>query len=585
MSRRDRITVVGTSVAGAVVGALVIWALTRPAPPEPPPTHALSITVPADRQALEWAIAPDGETLVFVAIADGRARLYHRPLDRFTSEPIAGTAGATQPFFSPDGADIAFFADGRLKRVAVRGGVAAEITVIAGAPAGGSWGPDDRIVFGVLDGGGLRTVAAGGGTVESLTTLDDTTEEVAHGWPRHFADGRRLVFTTATPNGDPRLVILDVETGARQRLVPADGGGQIMGPHTIVYSRRGDAFALHLDPADSSAVGGPRPLFDGVRGSAAGYRRLGRTTLAATEDGTLVYTPESAVGAGDNLLVWVDRQGAAEPVDGVDGPHQVPRLSNDGALIAFARRSDVLARDLWVYDIDAAERRQLTRQTGDNHSPRWSDRTGYLTFASSRGGPQRIYRLDVSGHPELSGPAAAEVVLDGDGHTPGGWSADTLYFHQTGSRSRDIWRWRNGNGEPLIATDADERAPTASPDGRWLAFVSDTTGGDHVYIQPLPAGTPIRVSTGGGSEPVWSRDGSELFFRRGHELRTQPFDDDGPAPPARRLFEGVFLTDPGGSQAAYDVHPDGRFLMLRPATAAAELRIMTGLRTAPPAER
>ena len=584
MSPTGRITIVGASVAGALVGALVVWALTRPGPPEPPPTRALSITLPTDRQPFEWAIAPDGETLVFVAIAEGRARLYHRPLDRFAAEPIAGTEGATQPFFSPDGVDVAFFADGRLKRVPVSGGDATAIAPTSGIPVGGSWGPDDRIVFGVLDGGGLRAVAAGGGAVQPLTTLDDTMGELAHGWPHHFTDGRRLLFTSATPNRDPRLVLLDMESGERQQLVPADGGGQVLGPRTIVYSRHGEAFALQLDPADHSPLGGPRPLFDGVRGSAAGHRQLGRTTLAATEEGTLVYTPESRVGAADNLLVWVDRQDEAEPLDGVGAPHQVPRLSSDGSLVAFARRSNVLARDLWVYDIDAAARRQLTRRTGDNHSPRWSEDVRALTFASSRGGPQRIYRLDLSARLDTSDPDVAEVLVDGDGRTPGGWSADTLYFHQLGDRSRDIWRWRTGHSEPLVATDADERAPTASPSGRWLAFVSDTAGGDDVYVQPLPTGTPIRISTGGGSEPVWSRDGVELFFRHGRELWSQPFDGDGPAGPSRRLFDGGFLTDPGGSQSAYDVHSDGRFLMLRPASAATELRIVTGLRTGPPAE-
>jgi Tol biopolymer transport system component len=590
MSTTARLTIVGVSVASAAVGAVVTWVLTRPAPPTPPPTRALAITLRADRQALEWTIAPDGGTLVYVAIAEGRARLYRRPLDRFASEPIAGTDGATQPFFSPDSAEVAFFADGRLKRVALSGSEAIEIALMSGAPVGGSWGPDGRIVFGVLDGEGLRVVGAGGGTIESLTTLDDTTGERAHGWPRHFADGRRLVFTTATPNRDPRLVLLDVESGERQRLVLADGGGQVVGPDTIVYSRRGEAFALQLDPDDRSPRGGPRPLFDGVRGSAAGHRQLGRTTLAATGGGTLVYTPEARVGAADNLLVWVDRQGDAEPVDGVAGPHQVPRLSSDGTLIAFARRSDVLTRDLWVHDIDAAERRQVTRHTGDNHSPRWSVHGRALTFASSRGGPQRLYRLDLSvrldlsTRPDPSDRDRAEVLLDGDGRTPGGWSADTLYFHQIGARSRDVWRWRNGLGEPVVATDADERSPTVSPDGEWLAFVSDTAGGDDIYVQPLPAGTPVRVSAGGGSEPVWSRDGAELFFRHGRGLWTLPFDADGPAGPSRRLFDGGFLTDPGGSQAAYDVDADGRFLMLRPAVLATEVRIVTGLRIEPRTE-
>ena len=430
-------------------------------------------------------------------------------------------------------------------------------------------------MFGLLDGGGLRSVAAGGGTPDPLTTLDDTAQELAHGWPQLFADGRHVLFTVATPDRDPRLVLLELESGERQRLVPADGGGQVVGPDTIVYTRRGELFVLELDLENRSLLGGPRPFLDGVRGSAAGYGQLGQSTLAAARSGSLVYAPGSRSMA-DNLLVWVDRQGRSAPLDGVVAAHQVPRLSTDGSLVAFARRSDVLSRDLWVYDVDAAERRQLTRHAGDNHSPRWSDRGRTLTFASSRDGPQRIYRLDVSA------PSGVEALLAGDARTPGGWSGDTLYFHETDDRTGNIWRWRHGEIEPLIATDADERSPTVSPDGRWLAFASDADGGDGVYVQQLPEGAPERISTNSGSEPVWSRDGAELFFRHGRELWAQPFDGDGPAGPSRRLFDGAFVIDPGGSQAAYDVHPDGRFLMLRLAARRDELRLVTNWRSLVP---
>ena len=208
------------------------------------------------------------------------------------------------------------------------------------------------------------------------------------------------------------------------------------------------------------------------------------------------------------------RQGRVTSLDAVAAPHQPPRMSPDDAQIIMAVSSDFFTRDLWLYDIVTMQRRQLTRDAGDNHSPLWSRDGRQVAFASNRGGPQRIYGLHVTSENR------AETVVFGDARTPGSWAPDgrALFFHETHpGRARDIWLWSADDTEStrLIATDTNERGPAISPNRRWLAYVSDDQAGDQIYIRRYPfEGDPHRVSPAGGAEPVWSRDGSELFYRR-----------------------------------------------------------------------
>jgi Tol biopolymer transport system component len=239
---------------------------------------------------------------------------------------------------------------------------------------------------------------------------------------------------------------------------------------------------------------------------------------------------ERSQGPASNMLVWVDRRGASVDVDTVAARHQSPRLSPDGSQIAMTIRSGLFTRDLWIQDVQTGQRRQLTADEGDK-AP--------------------------------------------DGRT--------LFFHESyPDRGRDIWEWSidasgNGTGALLLATAGNERNPAISPDGRWLAYVSDGEDGDQVYLRRYPGDAGKQVSLTGGSEPVWSRDGSELFYRRGRDLFSVavPEDSDEPGQP-RHLFAGRFLSDPGGNVPSYDVGPDGsRFLMLRPTERATTLQVLS----------
>ena len=457
----------------------------------------------------------------------------------------------------------------------------ATVCRLGGEPAGGAWAPGgDRapagtIVFGGPGGSGLQEVPAGGGDPVALTTVDEDAEETAHGWP-HVIGPRHVLYTVGRRGRDPRLALLDRETGESRALPLADGGGHFVAPSAVVFARRGEIFAAAVDLEADGRRGSPspRPVLRGVAGRAVGDRGLGRSRLAAARDGTLVFVPPAAAG-GDSRLVRVEPDGRFEALDDVAARHQTPRVAPDGRRVAFSATTAILRRDLWLLDLGRGTRQQLTRDAGDNHSPLWTRDGEALAFASSRTGLQRVFRLRPQNE-EVAGP-----LFGGDLRTPGSWSPDgrRLAFHEVhADRMRDIWTWRRG-GEPVpwLATAANERAPAFSPDGRWLAYVSDAErgGGDQVYVQAaddVAAGAALRVSPAGGTEPVWARSGATLFYRRGRGLQRVAIRDDGSGRPAaagpEHLFDGAFLADPLGNLPAYDVADDGsRFVMLRPGRA------------------
>ena len=578
---------------GAVIGGLAVWVAGRPPAPEPWPIIRFDISAPADHEMLELALAPDGRGVAFVAYAasgGGRPQLFYRALHEPNAVAVPGTDGARSPFFSPDGRSIAFFADDALRRVSLDDGAHAVVCDAPSGSAGGAWSADGTIIFAPLQGRGLLRVPADGGTPEPLTTPDLARQEMEHGWPTWLPDGTGILFTVARRDRDARLAIWSAEEDAWTHLLPANGRPRYAAAGQLVYVLNGELLAAPFDAETLETSGTPTTVLGGIGGSVTGFSGLGDARFDLSRTGTLVYLPPSPP---DNVLVWVDRTGRATPAapEPIADRHRTPRLSPDETRLAVVTRTGLLGHELWLRTLSDGARARLTTGGSDNRSPAWMPPDGRrLSFASNRLGPQNIFVVDPpADDDDADDNDARRLFASPRPQNPGAWSPDgrRLAYYEVTESGRDVWVWSpDAEAVPVAATPSDERSPAWSPDGRWLAYVSNDAGMDmdmdmdEVYVQPYPpTGNRWRISTAGGREPVWSRDGRELFFRRDAEMlaagvtvRDGALEVETPT----RLFERPFDLDPGGHLPNYDVASDGRFLMLQRAERPRAVRVVLG---------
>ena len=561
--------------AAVLISTLVVWRMTHPALSPPSPPVRLTLGLPKDVRVRELSLSPDGTQLAYTAELDGPPQLYLRSLDRFDSVSLKGTTGAHTPFFSPDGRWLAFFAAGKLRKVPVQGGSVQDVCDAPIDSAGGTWGVDDQIVFAPLDGRGLVRVPANGGLPESLTKIDAPAGEISHGWPHLLPSQTGVLFTIARKNRDPRIAVLRPTDTAPRLLLPVNGPVHYASSGHLVYSFSGQLFAMQFDLSTLRARGTFATIARDVAGSPRGFDALGFSIFAVSLNGVLAYLP----GTQDdppNQLVWVDRTGKSSFLSDVVARHQTPRLSPDGARVAVVARDGLFSRDVWIEDVASHRRIKLTTDGSANHSPVWSPDGRELAFASNRSGSQNMYVRQMT-------PAHDEVrpLSSGDGtYNPTSWrQRRTLAFYEVNpATGRDIWlRLEDGRQRPLIVTPANERSPVLSPDGQWLAYTSDTSGTDQIYVESIADRKAGRVSAGGGGEPMWSRDGHELFYRSADQMMVVPIltSPSFRVAPATRLFERTYERDPGDNLANYDVAPDGRhFLMLQRSDPPSDIRII-----------
>jgi hypothetical protein len=511
--------------------------------------------------------------------------LYRRALDRFETEPIPGTEGAHSPFFSPDSQWVGFFADGMLRRIRADGTGAAEN--VCEAPidsAGGAWSDDGTIVFAPLHGKGLVKVAATGGDSQPLTQPDLKAGEIAHGWPQALPNGRGVLFTVSRPLRDSLMAVLEPDGSTHRLSLPMTGQARYVSAGYLVYGLLGDLLAVPFDLEQLRIRAGPFTVARELR-SSGGFGGLERTWFGVSGAGSLVYVG-GLVNDPSTTLVWVDRQGRATPFSATPGPYQTPRLSPDGKRLAVAIRSGYVTRDIWILDIGRGTRARLSMEGGDNLSPVWAPDGRRLTFASNKSGSQNVYLM-----PLEAGAAPTLLLAGGAAHNPSSWSRDGRVlagYDADPIRGRDVWLLDEaGQVNPVVATEANERSPSLSPDGGWMAYVSDESGGDEVYVRPIERGeTARRVSVGGGTEPVWSRGGRELFYRQSDRMMVVAVTVDPPLGFSlpQQLFERRYALDPGGNLPNYDVSPDGqRFVMLQSAEHPSEIRVVLNWLTEAPA--
>jgi Tol biopolymer transport system component len=542
----------------AVVAAVSAAALfVRSAAPPLLPQY-IDLALPAgDRIENRWgrsvAISPDGRQIVYKAVRGGRVQLFLRSLDDFETKPLSGTEGAVAPMFSPDGKSIAFFAGGRLQRIDAAGSAPPIVMCecgVAGVEAGASWAPDGQIVFDAGSSGFTVIDAAGRAAARQIAT--SKPDEFSRS-PHWLPGSRAILFHTlpadATSAGGGRIEVLSIDTGERKTLLEGQDAQYLASGH-LLFARGSDLFVVAFDVNTLETSESPMPVITHASRSLRGYSHVGVSTT-----GTLAYVPGPRA-TEVRRLVLVDRAGKIEPFE-LPARHYVrPRVSPDGRRIVV-ETTDSDPHIVWVLDI---ERRVPRRLAEDRHEPTWLADTGYVTFAA---GSSLVRQL-------ADGSAKEEVVSHFERSPTGTWSPNgrVFAFHLPvpGAR-RDVLTITPATGaeiRPLIQTRFDEGSPAFSPDGRWIAHVSDESGQSEVYVQPFPGpGAKERVSVGGGTEPVWSRDGRELFFRQQNLMLAVPTGLPGafaPKPPVM-LFSGAF--DEWRQRAAYDVTPDGRFVMVQ----------------------
>jgi serine/threonine-protein kinase len=537
-----------------------------------------------DRTAV--ALSPDGRTLVFRGIATDvnpgggtQSVLFVRSLDSLTATPIATTTGAESPFFSPDGAWIAYWDAGELRRVPVAG--SPTYTTIARVPGegaarifGGSWGDDGVILFSTA--GDLWRVPASGGSPERV--LQHREDEFSLKLPHMLPGGKTVLFTrqrSAFRWDDAQIVARSLVSGEQKVVLDDAVDARYVSSGHIVFMRRGKLMAVPFDSQRLTVLGGTVTLVDDVM-QAANMTNTnadsGAGQFAISPGGVLVYVTGGVRPDDERDLVWVSRDGVATAIPAPKREYITARLSPDGQkIVAFTGASVTEGGDrVWVYDIGRSTLTPLTTQQERAAWGMFSPDGARIAFQSVLAGRSLLVwkAADGTGNSEQLDPVAQQV------QTPSSWSNDDkIAFVQTGDNTRnDVWVLdaRTRKAAPVIQTAANETAPALSADGKWLAYTSNESGRDEVYVQPYPGpGLRVPVSNGGGHSPAWTADGRELFYaspiETGFRLMAVAVTPTGTALSAgvpRTLFEGRYgSTTPA---RGYDVTSDGRrFVMTR----------------------
>jgi serine/threonine-protein kinase len=548
--------------AVAAIAALAVWVL-KPTPASPvtrtvialgPDEHLANLNTPA------VAISPDGANIVYVASRGGSAaQLFLRPLDALKAGPVAGTEGAASPFFSPDGQWIAFFAGGKLKKVAIAGGAAYTLCDVSEpATPGGAWGPNNTILLHAIAGAFLQ-VPAGGGTPRQVSA---GAKHPFWRWPEFTPDGAAIVFAgggsgfTFATSASIAAAALGGAV-AEKDLIAVGTAPRLAATGDLVYAQNGTLMAVPFNSKRLELAGSPAPVADGVREST-----MGAAQYALSASGTLVYVAGGVAGSLSRLA-WVDRAGKEQLLAAPAHGYSNPRLSPDGLRIAVTIFEP--APDVWTYDM---ARDALSHATfgGTNIGPAWSPDGRRFAFSSGRLGHQILFWQPADG----SG-AAERLTTSRFNHSAGSFSPDgqTLAFTEvTPETGYDIWTLGLGGrkAQPFLKTRSNETAPRFSPDGHWMAYASDESRRWEIYVQPYPGpGGKWQISTDGGTEPMWNPAGRELFYRSGNRMMAVPVTLAGgfSAGKPAELFEGPWLPTPR-TFPNYDVSSDGkRFLMLK----------------------
>jgi eukaryotic-like serine/threonine-protein kinase len=563
---RMQILGVGALLLVAVIASVAAWNLKPASPPPPKPVSRTVITLPPGQQlaGLEngpaLVLSSDGTHLAYVARQGNTQQLFLRAMDSLESTPIPGTEGAVSPFFSPDGQWVGFFAGGALKKVPVSGG-AAQTLGVASSPRGANWSSQGTITFAPQNVSTLQQVPDAGGAAQSLTRFENA--DTTHRWPEFMPSGKAVLFTVASNAinfTNAQVVVQSIGTGERRNLVQGGMNPRYASSGHLVHVQGGSLLAVPFDSQRLTTTGAAVPVVEGVMQSSVS----GAAQYSISTTGSLAYVP-GGVESARSRLVWVSRNGAEQPLAASAHAYLLPRLSPDGRRVAVVIQEQ--ESHIWVYDISRETLTRLMFEGNNNSSPAWTPDGKRIAFNSSKEGQLNIFWELTDGGGGLEQLTTGQYI-----ETPISWSPNgqlLAFFEVNPVTQRDIWvlRMSDRKAQPFLRTQFDEAVPQFSPDGRWLAYISNETGRHEVYVQSYPGpGGKWQVSTEGGTEPAWNRNGRELFYRSGDKMMsvdvtTQPSFSVGKS---RMLFEGQYAPTPYPG-TNYDVSPDGqRFLMVKP---------------------
>jgi serine/threonine-protein kinase len=549
------------AAAALVIAAVVLWEPWR-VRPSPPPVTRLIIDVGANGElpadfGSSVLISPDGRLLAFAAspLPGARTRLYTRRLDQLQASPLPGTDGARNAFFSPDGLWIGFFADGKLKKIPVTGGAAVTLCD-AEDDRGGSWAEGGWIAFTPRSGEfSVMRVSSDGGTPEPLTKLD--ASEVTHRWPQVLPEDRAVLYTASTATGSyegATIVAQSLVNG--QRKVVHRGGYHAMYVPTghLVYISQGTMFAAPFDLERLEIVGQAAPVLADARS----FPSTGGAQFSFSLTGSLVYV--AGTNGAASSINWMGRDGRTEPLKADSAAYQHIRFSPDGARLAMSVLDQ--QRDVYVHEWSRGIMARLTSHQAMDANPVWTPDGLRVTFRSARHGVDNLYWQRADGTGETERLTESKIP-----QWPMSWHPNGrfLAFHEIGrDTGPDIWilpmegdetsGWKPGLPTAFVDDRFNETEGAFSPDGRWLAYQSDESGRNEVYVRPFPGpGGKTQISTGGGLAPKWSAARWELFYRTDDQkIMVASYTTEG----------GAFRADrpriwADGRFTEFDLHPGG----------------------------